>query len=114
MRRDDAYLLDILLAARQALKFVDGVTQSEFEESDLLQSAVMRPLEIIGEAASKISITTRKTNPQIPWTEMIGMRNRLIHEYFRVNYDAVWDTIQTDLPTLISQIEPLVPKDDEI
>ena len=114
MRRDDAYLLDILIAARQALKFVKGVKKSEFEDNDLLQSAVMRPLEIIGEAASKISSKMRKANPQIPWNEMVGMRNRLIHEYFRVNYEAVWDTIQRDLPALILQIEPLIPKEDEI
>ena len=114
MRRDDAYLLDILIAARQALKFVEGVKKSEFEDNDLLQSAVMRPLEIIGEAASKISSKMRKTNPQIPWNEMVGMRNRLIHEYFRVNYEAVWDTIQRDLPALILQIEPLIPKEDEV
>lgn len=114
MRRDDAYLLDILIAARQALKFVKGVKKSEFEDNDLLQSAVMRPLEIIGEAASKISSKMRKANPQIPWNEMVGMRNRLIHEYFRVNYEAVWDTIQRDLPALILQIEPLIPKEDEV
>ena len=114
MRRDDAYLLDILIAVRQALKFVEGVKKSEFEDNDLLQSAVMRPLEIIGEAASKISSKMRKVNPQIPWNEMVGMRNRLIHEYFRVNYEAVWDTIQKDLPALILQIEPLIPKEDEI
>jgi len=114
MRRDDAYLLDILIAARQALKFIEGVKKSEFEDNDLLQSAVMRPLEIIGEAASKISSKMRKANPQIPWNEMVGMRNRLIHEYFRVNYEAVWDTIQKDLPALILQIEPLIPKEDEI
>ena len=114
MRRDEAYLLDILIAARKALKFVEGIDRNEFEENGLIHSAVMRPLEIIGEAASKISKVTRKNNPNIPWADMIGMRNRLIHEYFRIDYDAVWDTIQKDLPQLIAQIEPLVPKEDEI
>lgn len=114
MRRDDAYLLDILIAARKALKFIEEIDRNEFQENDLIQSAVMRPLEIIGEAASKISEETRKANPQIPWNDMIGMRNRLIHEYFRVDYDAVWDTIQKDLPQLIKLIDPLVPKENEI
>lgn len=114
MRRDDSYLLDILLAARQALKFMDGVNREEFDEDDLLQNAVMRPLQIIGEASSRLSGSFRKSHPEIAWHEIIGMRNRLIHEYFRVNVDAVWDTIHDDLPILIRQIEPLVPKEDEI
>jgi len=114
MRRDDSYLLDILLAARQALKFMDGISREEFEEDDRLQNAVMRPLEIIGEASARLSRAFRKSHPEISWNEMIGMRNRLIHEYFRVNVSAVWDTIQDDIPILIRLVEPLVPKEDEI
>lgn len=114
MRRDDAYLLDMLIAARKAIKFVDGISKNDFDENEVIQNAVMRPLEIIGEAAARISSRFRKTHPNIPWKEMVGLRNRLIHEYFRVEYDAVWDTIQKDLPALIEKIEPLVPKEDEI
>lgn len=114
MRRDDAYLLDILIAARKALKFVDGIDQTEFEKNELVQNAVMRPLEIIGEASAKISKEFRKSHPEIPWREMVGLRNRLVHEYFRINFGVVWDTIHNDLPKLIRIIEPLVPKEDEI
>src|SRR5512138_194075 len=114
MRRDDAYLLDILIAARKALKFVEGIDRNNFEDNELVQNAVMRPLEIIGEASAKISKEFRKTHPDIPWREMVGLRNRLIHEYFRINFGAVWDTINKDLPALIEIIEPLVPKEDEI
>lgn len=114
MRRDDAYLLDILIAARKALKFVEGIDRNNFEDNELVQNAVMRPLEIIGEASAKISKEFRKTHPDIPWREMVGLRNRLIHEYFRINFGAVWDTIHKDLPALIEIIEPLVPKEDEI
>jgi uncharacterized protein with HEPN domain len=114
MRRDDAYLLDILLAARQALKFMEGVSRSEFEDNELIQNAVMRPLEIIGTASAKLASSFRRSHPQIPWREIIGMRNRLVHEYFRIDYGAVWDTIHDDLPALIKLIEPLVPKEDEI
>ncbi len=113
MRRDDAYLLDILLAARQALKFMEGVSREEFDDNELIQNAVMRPLEIIGEAAGKLSSSFRKSHPEIAWQEMVGMRNRLIHEYFRIDFGAVWDTIHKDLPILINQIEPLVPKEDD-
>lgn len=114
MRRDDAYLLDILIAARKALQFVEGIDQNNFRDNELVQNAVMRPLEIIGEASSKISKEFRKAHSEIPWREMIGLRKRLIHEYFRIDYGAVWDTIHKDIPKLIETIEPLVPKEDEI
>ena len=114
MRRDEVYLLDMLIAARKTLKFVEGIDRNEFDDNEVIQNAVMRPLEIIGEAASRISIPFRKAHPEIQWKEMIGLRNRLIHEYFRVEFGAVWDTIQKDIPKLIKSIEPLVPKEDEI
>jgi uncharacterized protein with HEPN domain len=71
-------------------------------------------LEIIGEAARRVSQQTRDAHPEIPWEQMIGLRNRLIHEYFRVNLATVWDTVQNDLPRLIALIEPLVPPEDEV
>jgi len=108
MWRDDAYLLDILVAARKALGFMKGVTWEEFQRNELLQNAVMRPLEIIGEAARKISQETKDSHPEIPWNDMIGMRNRLIHEYFWINLQTVWDTVQNDIPRF-ALIEPLVP-----
>jgi uncharacterized protein with HEPN domain len=113
MRRDDAYLLDILIAARKALKFLEGMTWEEFEQSELHQNAVVHLLEITGEAARLVSQETRDAHPDIPWEQMIGMRNRLIHEYFRVDLATVWDTVRNDLPRLIALIDPLVPPEDE-
>jgi uncharacterized protein with HEPN domain len=113
-RSDEAYLLDILIAARKALKFVEEIDRNEFEDNEVIQNAVIRPLEIIGEASAKISKGFRRTHTDIPWREMVGIRNRLMHEYFRVDYRIVWDTIQNDLPKLIELIEPIVPKEDEI
>jgi len=114
MRRDAAYLLDILLAARRACQFLEELTWEEFARSELHQDAVMRPLGIIGEAARQVSQQTQDAHPEIPWQQMVGMRNRLVHEYFRVDLATVWETIQNDLPYLISVIEPLVPAPDEI
>ena len=114
MRRDEAYLLDILIAAQKAIKFVEGIDRKEFEGNELIQNAVMRPLEIIGEASARISKEFRKEHSEIPWSEMVGLRNRLIHEYFRIDFGTVWDTIHKELPKLIELIEPLVPKEDEI
>jgi uncharacterized protein with HEPN domain len=109
MRRDEAYLLDILIAARKALKFIEGIDREAFQRNELVQNAVMYPLEVIGEAAARISDDFKEAHPEIPWFKMIGQRNRLIHEYFRVNQGTVWDTIVNDLPGLIEQIEPHVP-----
>lgn len=90
------------------------MTWEGFQQSELHQNAVMRPLEIIGEAARLVSQQTRQAHPEIPWEQMIGMRNRLIHECFRVNLKTVWETVQNDLPRLIALMEPLVPPEDEV
>jgi len=70
-------------------------------------------LEIIGEAARKISQETKNAHPDIPWKDITGMRNRLIHEYFRIDIEKVWDTVRNDIPVLITIIEPLVPPEEE-
>ncbi len=109
MWRDQAYLLDILIAARQARAFAAGLTWERFEQSPLHQHAVMRTLEIIGEAARKISKDTKEACLEIPWTDLSGMRHRLVHEYFRIDLQQVWKTVQSDIPRLIALVEPLVP-----
>ncbi len=112
MRRDDAYLLDMLLAARDTVEFTAGLTFPQFEQNRLNQNAVLRAIEIIGEAASCISPETRQAHPEISWTEIIGMRNRLVHAYFEVNLERVWQTVQQDVPRLITLLEPLVPPEE--
>lgn len=113
MPRDDAsYLLDMLLAARDAVHFATGLTYGQFEQSRLHQNAILKAIEIIGEAASRISSATKHAHTDIPWPEIIGIRNRLVHAYFEVNLKRVWDTVQHDLPRLITLIEPLVPPEE--
>ena len=110
MQRDEnAYLLDMLLAARDALEFAAGLTFSQFEQSRLHQHAVVKAVQNVGEAASRVSADTKQAHPEIPWRQVIGMRNRLIHAYFDINLDILWQVVQDDLPELIAQIEPLVP-----
>ena len=113
MRRDAAYLLDILIAARDAQSFVSGLTWEQFEGSRLHQNAVIKAIEIIGEAAGRVSNETRATYTEIPWPEIIGMRHRLVHGYFEVDLRKVWDTVQNDLPPLIASIEPLIPPEED-
>jgi len=113
VRRDDAHLLDILVAARKVLEFLEGVTWREFEQNDLHQHAAMYLLKVIGEAARRVSPQTRDAHPEIPWERMIGLRDHLTYEYFRVNLAAVWDAARNDLPRLIALIEPLVPPEEQ-
>ena len=109
MRGDDAYLLDMLLAAREASRFVAGLTFADFERDRKAQLAILKVVEVIGEAAAHISEDARKAHPEIPWSGIVGMRNQLVHGYFDVNLERVWETAQQDVPRLIRQLEPLVP-----
>ena len=113
MRRDDAWLLDMLLSARRAVGSAAPLTFSEFENDDLHQLAILKAVEIIGEAASRISEETKAKHPDISWTEIIGMRNRFVHAGFAIQRDILWQTVQEDLPPLIGQLEPLVPPEPE-
>jgi len=111
MWRDAAYLLDILLAARKVCEFTTGIDWKRFEQDDLIQNAVMRQIQIIGEASRKVSLQYQQEHPEIRWNKMIGMRNRLVHEYFRIIPRRVWDVVENDIPELIRILEPLVPPD---
>ena len=109
MRRDDAYLLDMLVAARKAVAFGTDLTYQEFARSDLHQNAILKVLEVVGEAASRIGEDFKTAHPEIPWRQIIGFRNRVVHVYFEIDLGVVWQIVQEDLPVLISQLEPLVP-----
>ena len=110
--REFNYLVDILEAARLLQKFVEGVNQDTFQNDLMRQAAVMRQLEIMGEAARRLSEETRQELSEIPWHQIIGMRNRLIHVYDDVDLAIVWDTVQNDLPPLIAQLEKIVPLEE--
>jgi uncharacterized protein with HEPN domain len=111
MWRDDAFLLDMLLAARELRQYTTGKSFDEFNQDKLLQHAVTRLIEIIGEAARNISADFKEAHPEIPWPGIVSMRHRLVHEYFRVAPDKVWEVVKKDLPDLVRHLEPLVPPD---
>jgi uncharacterized protein with HEPN domain len=111
-KRDEAYLLDILIAARKVRRFTEGLSYQQFCTHEMVQSAVIREFQVIGEAVRLLSDEFKTTHPAIDWTAIIGMRNRLVHEYFDIRFDVVWQAAQVDIPGLIHQIEPLVPPDD--
>jgi uncharacterized protein with HEPN domain len=112
MWRDDAYVLDMLLAARKVLRFTAGIDWERFERDELVQNAVMRQIQIIGEAARKVSLQYKSDHPEVPWKAITGMRNRLVHEYFRILPDRVWEVVEKHIPVLAQLLEPLVPPED--
>jgi uncharacterized protein with HEPN domain len=108
MQRDKEYLLDILEAAKLALAYVDKKSREEFFNDTQCQDAVIRRLEIIGEASRRISEETRDAFPDLPWSDMVGMRNVIIHEYDDVDLVIVWETANNDLPPLIDALERIL------
>ncbi len=112
MQRELAYLLDILQSAVLIREFVRDVDQDIFYQDRMRQDAVIRRIEVIGEATRRIPADFRTAHPEIPWQEMAGMRSKLIHEYDRVDLVEVWNVAQRDIPVLIDLISPLVPPDE--
>ncbi len=101
-------LKHIQQASQEAIKFVEGRTRQELEQERMLSLALVRLIEIIGEAANNISLERQNKYLQIPWRRMIGMRNRLIHAYFEVDLDILWQVVIEDLPTILLHIETAI------
>jgi uncharacterized protein with HEPN domain len=111
-RRDSDFLADILEAIRRAGAYVDDMDYEAFVEDTKTQDAVIRTIEIIGEATKRLSTELRDAHTDIPWKSMAGMRDKLIHDYFGVNIDIVWQIAVSELPGLASQIEQIMKRPD--
>ena len=115
MRGDDLirmrYMLD---AAKEALSFARNKTRGDLDSERMLVLSIVKAIEIIGEAASKVTQETREAYTELPWANIIAMRNRLIHVYFDIDLDRVWDTVTDDLPPLIGSLERIILKEDKI
>ncbi|NOT54418.1 MAG: DUF86 domain-containing protein [Deltaproteobacteria bacterium] len=109
MSRESATLLDMLKAARLAVAFRAGMDKRAFRDDAKTQSAVLHQLLVLGEAGKRVSQEFRARHKEIPWKKIVGMRDKLIHEYDDVDLDEVWKTVSSDVPRLISLLEPLAP-----
>jgi len=109
MKRDDTvYLHHILDAIESIENYTKGMSENEFLSNSMAHDAVVRQIEIIGEAARNVSDEFQNKHPNLPWTKMIGIRNKITHEYFNVNYAIVWDTVKDDLPLLKKSIKKIL------
>jgi uncharacterized protein with HEPN domain len=106
-QRDREYLAHIHGAIEKIHRYLAGKGESEFMADDLLQDGVMRNLEIIGEAVTKLSPELKSMHEDVPWSEISGMRNRLIHGYMDVNLQIVWDTLNKVLPEFLAKVEKI-------
>ena len=107
-RNTTIYLRDIIENMRLAEDFVQGMTYESFVSDPKTAYAVLRCLEVIGEAAKHVPVSIREQYPAVPWKDMAGMRDRVIHFYFGVSNEKIWHTIKDDLPTVRPLLEQIV------
>lgn len=109
MRADDVVRVQHMIdAAQSAVGFVDGRIRSDLQTDQMLQFALVRAIEIVGEAASRVSEHTRSMGEGIPWQAIVGMRNRLVHAYFDVDLDVLWAAVTIEMPALLVKLRKLV------
>jgi uncharacterized protein with HEPN domain len=94
--------------SREAIELAEKRRRADLDTDRMLQLSLVRLVEIVGEAATRVSAGTQQRHPQVPWPQIAGMRNRLIHGYDFVDYDILWQTVREDLPALVAALEPLV------
>jgi len=112
--RDEAYLLDMLLCARQIADYVAGVDRLRFLKERVLQDAVAHQVQNTGEAANRVSVEFQRDHPEIGWADIIGMRHRIVHDYRELDLDVLWETATADVPDLTGLLEPLIPPEESL
>jgi uncharacterized protein with HEPN domain len=98
-------------AAETAQSFIVGRQRADLDSDRMLLFALVRAVEILGEAASNLSAEAQASDPLVPWRSIIGMRNRMIHAYFSVDPDILWKTVRDEIPPLLSQLKAVLPND---
>lgn len=108
MRDEDTLLVDIVEHGRHVRDAVLDLSREAFDRDLMTRMGIAHLLQIIGEAARHLGEPARQRFPTVPWTQVVGMRHRLVHEYFRVNFDFVWVTATQDVPALLAALEPTI------
>ncbi|MCK4304546.1 MAG: DUF86 domain-containing protein [Candidatus Eisenbacteria sp.] len=110
MPKDDGIRIRHMLdAAQEVISFSRGHMRADLDGNRLLTLGLLKGIEIIGEAASRVTSATQDRYPQIPWSDIVGMRNRVVHVYFDIDLDQVWETVTKDVPPLIEELKRIVP-----
>jgi uncharacterized protein with HEPN domain len=105
---DAAYLWDMLQASRDILEFTRGVSLGEYNSNKMLQMAVERGFQILGEAARRVTESFKAAHPEIPWSSMVGHRNVIVHDYADLSPKRIWEVVEEDLPGLVQSLERLI------
>ena len=108
MRPEKLYLTDIVEAAQAIARFIMGENYYEFEQNEMMNSAVLQKLTVIGEAASRLPKEFTSRFPEIPWVDIIGFRNIAVHEYFAIHWDIAWVAASEEVPVLKDQVERIL------
>jgi len=108
-KADVAYLWDMWDAAQAIQEFVSGKTFHHYQHDRMLRGAIERHLEIIGEAANRVSLDCRANHPEIPWRRIISQRHVIAHEYGEIKHELIWKVATVNIPELIAQLESLIP-----
>lgn len=111
MRRETQYLADILEAADAIERFLDGINREEFLQNEVLQSAVLQKLIVIGEAAARLPRRFKEEHSEVEWPDVVGFRNIAVHAYFSVNWSIVWNTATHDAPLLRTKMAGILEAD---
>lgn len=111
-KRDNSRIHDMLDAAGKAISFSQQKSRNDLHEDEMLALALVRLLEIVGEAARFVPDEIKQQYPEVAWAAIAGTRNRLIHGYFAVDYDVVWAIIQSDLPVLVDQLGRIIAEQE--
>jgi len=111
MRPEKLYLTDIVEAAQSIARFVQGADFDEFEQNEMMNSAALQKLTVIGEAASRLPKEFTNRFPEIPWVDIVAFRNIAVHEYFAIRWDIAWTAATEEVPVLKGQIETILQEE---
>lgn len=112
-RNENLFLADIIECCEKIERYISGVDEKDFQVNEILQDALVRNIEIIGEAAKNLSAATRDANVAVPWRDVMRMRDKIVHHYFRLKLEIIWQTVTENIPVLKTQIEEIIEKSIE-